>query len=272
MFFKFSHQNLRIINKSTTLKKWAKVQFLIYDRILNLKNTNWQQKIKATTPTELTTRPKQCVGIIGSGEKVIDDKKKLLTLIHDCSELKAVAMEGYGVARAVEHCVRYSIGFLEIRGISDFASNKNDDWQPYAANAAAVFTMALLRSRPFAPLSPEKILENNIRQKLQPISSEKLLKLKDMLKDISDTLTTKQLRAICNNYLPKSIDIPFDCYKLNCLLDYLANIGGDLNRWPIPPILSFITGLLSFISEPKIKNDIRKWVKGGVLNLSKNDR
>jgi hypothetical protein len=26
MFFKFSHQNLRIINKSTTLKKWAKVQ------------------------------------------------------------------------------------------------------------------------------------------------------------------------------------------------------------------------------------------------------
>jgi hypothetical protein len=64
----------------------------------------------------------------------------------------AIAMEGAGLARAsLSH--NPPPGFLEIRGICDFANEeKNDDWQPYAANAAAAFAIGLLRSRPISPL------------------------------------------------------------------------------------------------------------------------
>jgi len=76
---------------------------------------------------------------------VIADEHSLKRLVAECPELLAVAMEGAGVAVAVEE--QTGTNFIEIRGISDFAdSNKNDDWQEYAANAAAAFLMAWVSS------------------------------------------------------------------------------------------------------------------------------
>jgi nucleoside phosphorylase len=143
---------------------------ILHDRALHLPN-KWTEEIGLAPPEcqkkykwfselfgvnhpKVLNLPKKHIGTIGSGEKVIADKKILQKLLKDCSELMAVAMEGAGVAEAAK---AKGLGFIEIRGISDFADpKKNDDWHSYAANAAAAFIIELLRSQPFAPLSSEK--------------------------------------------------------------------------------------------------------------------
>jgi hypothetical protein len=60
----------------------------------------------------------------------------------------AVEMEGEGVATAAWQLSQPK-GVLVVRGISDLAdSNKSDEWQPYAAAAAATFFVDFLRSEP----------------------------------------------------------------------------------------------------------------------------
>src|SRR5262249_31792043 len=102
-------------------------------------------------------------------------------LLNDDPRVIAAAMEGAGVARsALNH--HPPPAFLEIRGVCDFANElKNDDWQLYAANAAAAFTIGLLRSRPISPIeakpqagkiAPILVLR---AQSLRSISPEELL-------------------------------------------------------------------------------------------------
>lgn len=110
----------------------------------NYKGTDWQTAI-AIPNQAVSHHPQVYFGPIGSGEKVIADNETLPMLLQNCPELLAVAMEGAGVARAVMHYEHSN--FLEIRGISDFADpQKNDDWQEYAANAAAAFLLAWVRA------------------------------------------------------------------------------------------------------------------------------
>lgn len=120
--------------------------------------TNWREDIRIKRPgnsTE-TLQPQVHFGTIASGEKVIADGKTLESLLRENDRIRAVAMEGAGVARAVAH-QDPAPRFLEIRGISDFADDKkNDDWQLYSANAAAAFTIGLLRSEPIRPLTKDK--------------------------------------------------------------------------------------------------------------------
>jgi formylglycine-generating enzyme required for sulfatase activity/nucleoside phosphorylase/tRNA A-37 threonylcarbamoyl transferase component Bud32 len=62
---------------------------------------------------------------------------------------RAVEMEGSGIADATWN---HGIGYLVVRGICDYCdSNKNDDWQKYAAMAAAAYVRALLASMPGVP-------------------------------------------------------------------------------------------------------------------------
>ncbi len=85
-----------------------------------------------------------------SSLSTVADDVSLSRLLKE-AKLLAVAMEGAGVARAAER-TDLPLGFLEIRSISDYGdSQKNDDWHGYAANAAAAFTIGLLRSRPVKP-------------------------------------------------------------------------------------------------------------------------
>lgn len=119
---------------------------LLYDRCRHL-TLNWASEIS-------TKLPNLHFGPIASGEKVVANGEVLSILRSYCPELKAVGMEGAGIARAATLAVldHHRTRFLEIRGISDCAdSEKNDDYHEYAANAAANFTRALLRSRPFTP-------------------------------------------------------------------------------------------------------------------------
>jgi nucleoside phosphorylase len=87
-------------------------------------------------------------GIIAAGEKVIMNQTFIEKLVASQGKIIAIAMEGVGVARAALNQVN-PVPFIEIRGISDFAdSTKKDDWQPYAAETAAAFTMGWLKNHP----------------------------------------------------------------------------------------------------------------------------
>ena len=108
----------------------------------------WTEKIQARRPDGTRTRPKVCYGVIASGEKVIADEAMRDDINRGHRKIAAIEMEAYGVAAAVwqhEQHVRQ----MAIRGVCDTADpNKKDDWQEYAAAAAASFTRHYLLERP----------------------------------------------------------------------------------------------------------------------------
>jgi nucleoside phosphorylase/tetratricopeptide (TPR) repeat protein len=108
----------------------------------------WFEDISPVPQTKLSARPAIHCAPIGSGEQVIANKIILDKLLIGCPKMKAVAMEGAGVAQA---CKRAGLGFLEIRGISDLADQQKDDgWHVYAAQAAALFCRLFLQSHPIS--------------------------------------------------------------------------------------------------------------------------
>jgi nucleoside phosphorylase len=128
---------------------------LLYGRAESYEQSDWKSDLDRLVPDgeEISARvPEAHFGPIASGEKVVANKAALQELIDDCPKLLAVAMEGAGVARATT-LATYQPRFLEIRGISDFADQTKDDaWRRIAADAAAAFTIGLLRTRPVPPL------------------------------------------------------------------------------------------------------------------------
>lgn len=89
--------------------------------------------------------PRVFTGPIASANRLL---KNPLTRdrLRDCFGVKAVEMEGSGIADATWN---HEKGYLVVRGICDYCdANKNDLWQPYAAAVAAAYTRALLESMP----------------------------------------------------------------------------------------------------------------------------
>jgi len=87
-------------------------------------------------------------GVVASGEKVIADDKTLSELQKHWPKLVGIEMEGYGVAHAI-YTAESRPEFFMVKSICDWANlDKNDEWQAYAADVAAVFVVNLLRSKP----------------------------------------------------------------------------------------------------------------------------
>lgn len=124
----------------------------LLNKVLLFENTHdyWANDIKIKKPDN-TNKPQLSSGGIASGEKVIANNVKVTDLCEKYPDLKAIDMEGAGIAKAV-YSQTDKIGFIEIRAISDFADeNKDDTWQEYARNVVAHFTVKFLLSRPFKP-------------------------------------------------------------------------------------------------------------------------
>ena len=158
---------------------------LLYGRALAYEAGEWRSDITIARPGAAQADipyPKAYFGATGSGEKVIADARALSRLLKECPRLLAVAMEGAGVARAAAQ-QPHPPPFIEVRGICDYANEqKNDDWQPFAAEAAAAFTVGLLRSRPIPPLETNTHHTQGKRpflllcaQSLRPIAAHELL-------------------------------------------------------------------------------------------------
>jgi nucleoside phosphorylase len=86
-------------------------------------------------------QPRVFYGPIASANRLFKNPLKCDD-IREKFNIKAVEMESSGIADTTWN---REIGYLVIRGICDYCdSNKNDDWQGYAAIVAAAYTRALI--------------------------------------------------------------------------------------------------------------------------------
>jgi len=113
---------------------------LLLDRVRNFWDDTWTQRVDVARPADASrTISKSFVGPIASGDKVVASTEFRDQLLKHWPKLMAVEMESEGVFAAVFDRPQIR-GTLVIRGICDMADkHKVDDWQEYAANAAAAY-------------------------------------------------------------------------------------------------------------------------------------
>lgn len=85
------------------------------------------------------------IGPVGAADQVIDDANRILEITKNWRKLIGVEMETYGVYRACSEAPEPKPRFLSFKAVCDFAAEKADSWQPYAAFVAAEFTATFLR-------------------------------------------------------------------------------------------------------------------------------
>jgi nucleoside phosphorylase len=145
----------------------------------SLGEANWRSNLGRRPGTD-RGKSKVVVGMVASGEKVIDDRAAdfFAAVERLYPKLVAVEMEGAGAAAAIQEASDEgrTIGFLMIRGISDMPPGKQtgtknpargakndapvvsdrDHWKYYAANAAASFAVSFIsQAWPLPPGSKE---------------------------------------------------------------------------------------------------------------------
>jgi nucleoside phosphorylase len=79
------------------------------------------------------------IGPLASGSAVIDDKEAVEEVRAHWRKLVGIEMEAHGVHAACHETARPAPAFLCLKSVSDFAHQKDDAWQEYAAYTAAHF-------------------------------------------------------------------------------------------------------------------------------------
>jgi nucleoside phosphorylase len=93
------------------------------------------------------------VGPVGAADQVIDDASRVLEIQKNWRKLIGVEMETYGVYRAVHEAPEPKPRAVSFKAVCDFAAEKSDSWQEYAAYMAAEFAIEFLK-REWAALWP----------------------------------------------------------------------------------------------------------------------
>ncbi|MBK8097850.1 MAG: hypothetical protein IPK26_12125 [Planctomycetes bacterium] len=93
--------------------------------------------------------PKQAnrlhIGPLGAADQVIDDASRVLEIQKQWRKLIGVEMETYGVYRACHEAPEPKPRFVSFKSVCDFAAEKSDSWQAYAAFCAAEFAAEFLK-------------------------------------------------------------------------------------------------------------------------------
>ena len=107
--------------------------------------TDWSRRMQVSRPEPPSDQsPKVHYGVVASGEKVVADSQLMAELASSWSRLVAIEMEAYGTVLAANQASNPP-GVLMVKSLCDWADeSKNDNWQEYAADAAASFTISLL--------------------------------------------------------------------------------------------------------------------------------
>ncbi len=93
-------------------------------------------------------------GGIASGNCVLKNPFRRDNL-REHHKILAVEMEAAGFSAA---CKQFNMNFTVVRGICDYCdSNKNDDWQYYAAASAAAYTYCIVSRIPSKPLRTQTV-------------------------------------------------------------------------------------------------------------------
>jgi nucleoside phosphorylase len=85
------------------------------------------------------------VGPLGAADQVIDDASRVIEIQRNWRKLIGVEMETYGVYRACYESPDPKPRFISFKSVCDFAAEKADSWQAYAAFVAAEFALRFLR-------------------------------------------------------------------------------------------------------------------------------
>jgi len=129
---------------------------LLLDRVGSYWDHNWAQAVNCERPANAKRAlSKRFIGTIASGNKVVADQVFRSQLLARWSKLHAVEMEAEGVYTAAFDRP-HPENVLVIRGICDMADErKSDQWQEYAAHAAAAYMIGFLKSGPVDPYQPK---------------------------------------------------------------------------------------------------------------------
>ncbi|WP_342711940.1 hypothetical protein AAFG13_10300 [Bradyrhizobium sp. B124] len=86
------------------------------------------------------------MGPLGAADQVIDDPNRILEITRNWRKLVGVEMETYAVYRACHESPTPRPRMVSFKSVCDFAAEKTDSWQAYAAFFAAHFTIDFFRS------------------------------------------------------------------------------------------------------------------------------
>jgi nucleoside phosphorylase len=102
------------------------------------------------------------IGPVGAADQVIDDATRVLEIQKNWRKLIGVEMETYGVYRAVHESPEPKPRAASFKAVCDFAAEKSDSWQEYAAFMAAEFATEFF-NREWSNLwpKPEKAEDQN---------------------------------------------------------------------------------------------------------------
>jgi len=132
--------------------KQIPVDATLLDRAQALPDSHFS--ILADRPDGNNNHPTIEIGVIASGDKVIEDVAERDKIAAANRKIMAIEMEGYGVIAAAWQSFE-QVRCLVIRALCDYAdSSKNDQWHPYAAAVAAGFTKHFLLDEPLDPRNP----------------------------------------------------------------------------------------------------------------------
>lgn len=125
--------------------------------------SQWTDRIRAEAPRPAPS-PRVLVGLVASGNKVIESKGSVLysDLLQAQPGTIAFEMEGVGAAAAVVDATDegYDVGFMMVRAVSDviraspegevvegtpYVDPERERWRDYASDVAAAFAEALIR-------------------------------------------------------------------------------------------------------------------------------
>lgn len=123
--------------------RWSvyRSDFELVQSLRMFKSDNWSNYLKRLFPDEKYKKPNVYSGIVLSGNKVIANNEEIIRFKKTWSKALAVEMEASGIAAAL-YQLKNAPSFVMVKAICDFAdSEKNDDWQEYAAYASAIFVL-----------------------------------------------------------------------------------------------------------------------------------
>lgn len=86
------------------------------------------------------------MGPLGAADQVIDDPTLITEIQKNWRKLIGVEMETYAVYRACHESPEPKPRVVSLKSVCDFAAEKTDSWQAYAAFMAAEFAVAFLKS------------------------------------------------------------------------------------------------------------------------------
>jgi len=86
------------------------------------------------------------LGPLGAADQVVDDHLTITELQRNWRKLIGVEMETYGVYRACLEAPDPKPRFISFKSVCDFAAEKGDSWQSYAAYVASEFAIRFLKA------------------------------------------------------------------------------------------------------------------------------